>query len=118
MNDTKHAPLPTPIQFASAAVPLLYFLFNQPMRENGTDFREIIIAEYSSTKGMIQQIEVILRKKIKDNIEIERVFSKNYCYGVMQNCNEAYLQDSPSFYPKKYHIWKVKKECCSELSDH
>ncbi|KAG0877994.1 hypothetical protein G6F16_001205 [Rhizopus arrhizus] len=106
MNDTKHAPLPTPIQFASAAVPLLYFLFNQPMRENGTDFREIIIAEYSSTKGMIQQIEVILRKKIKDNIEIERVFSKNYCYGVMQNCHETYLQDSPSFYPEKYHIWK------------
>ncbi|ORE21948.1 hypothetical protein BCV71DRAFT_273060 [Rhizopus microsporus] len=106
MNDVKYVPLPTPIQFASSVVPLLHFLFNQPMRENNENFRDIIIAHYSSTKGMIQQIEVILRKKIKDNIEIERVFSKNYCYNVMQHCQEAYLQDSPPFYPEKYHAWK------------
>ncbi|CEG75241.1 hypothetical protein RMATCC62417_10315 [Rhizopus microsporus] len=104
MNDAKYVPLPTPIQFASSVVPLLHFLFNQPMRENNENFRDIIIAHYSSTKGMIQQIEVILRKKIKDNIEIERVFSKNYCYNVMQHCQEAYLQDSPPFYPEKYHV--------------
>ncbi|KAI9483418.1 MAG: hypothetical protein EXX96DRAFT_141612 [Benjaminiella poitrasii] len=102
----KSAPLPTPIQFASAAVPLLSFLFNQPITENETDFKKIITAQYPSTKGMIQQIEVILRKKIKDNIEIERVFSKSHSMEIMQKCNEAYLQDSPPYYTEKYHEWK------------
>jgi hypothetical protein len=49
---------------------------------------------------------VILRKKIKDNIEIERVFSKNHSMNLMEKCNEAYLQDSPPFYTEQYHNWK------------
>lgn len=72
----KSTPLPTPMQFASSAVPLLSFVFNKPITENGVDFKKVITTQCPSTKGMIQQIEVILRKKIKDNIEIERVFSK------------------------------------------
>ncbi|KAI9257912.1 hypothetical protein BY458DRAFT_518492 [Sporodiniella umbellata] len=106
INDAKSIPLPLPIHFATAAVPLLHFLFNQRMEENGSNFREILASQYPSTKGMIQQIEVILRKKIKENIEIERVFSKNHCHNVMQSCNEFYLQDSPTYYPEKYHRWK------------
>ncbi|KAI7908129.1 uncharacterized protein BX663DRAFT_493073 [Cokeromyces recurvatus] len=99
-------PLPTPMQFASAVVPLLSFLFNKPITENGVDFKKIITTQFPSTKGMIQQIEVILRKKIKDNIEIERVFSKSHCMEIMQKCNEVYLQDSPPYYAEKYHEWK------------
>jgi hypothetical protein len=72
----KAAPLPTPMQFVSAVVPLLSFVFNKSITENGVDFKKVITTQCPSTKGMIQQIEVILRKKIKDNIEIERVFSK------------------------------------------
>jgi hypothetical protein len=72
----KAAPLPTPMQFMSAAVPLLSFFFNRSITENGVDFKKVITTQCPSIKGMIQQIEVILRKKIKDNIEIERVFSK------------------------------------------
>lgn len=72
----KVAPLPTGLQFTSAVVPLMSFIFNQSITEDGVEFKKVISAQFPSTKGMIQQIEVILRKKIRDNIEIERVFSK------------------------------------------
>lgn len=78
-SDTpKVAPLPTGLQFASAIVPLTSFIFNQQITQDGVEFKKVISAQFPSTKGMIQQIEVILRKKIRDNIEIERVFSKRY----------------------------------------
>ncbi|CEP18493.1 hypothetical protein [Parasitella parasitica] len=106
-SDTpKVAPLPTGIQFISAVVPLLSFIFNQSITEDGVEFKKVISAQFPSTKGMIQQIEVILRKKIRDNIEIERVFSKSHSMDVMQKCHEAYLQDSSPFYTQQYHNWK------------
>ncbi|KAI9250403.1 hypothetical protein EDC94DRAFT_637082 [Helicostylum pulchrum] len=105
-KDTRSNPLPTGIQFISATVPLLSFLFNQPITENGVDFKKVIIFNMPSTKGMIQQIEVILRKKIKDNIEIERVFSRTHSISLMEKCVEAYLQDAPPFYTEQYHQWK------------
>ncbi|KAI8348837.1 hypothetical protein EDC96DRAFT_554717 [Choanephora cucurbitarum] len=105
-KNEKSIPLPTGIQFASAAVCLLSFLFQQPLTENEVDFRKIITTQFPSTKGMIQQIEVILRKKIKDIVEIEHVFSKSHSMEIMQKCNEAYLQDSPPYYTAKYHEWK------------
>lgn len=103
---SKGSTLPTAMQFVSAVVPLLYFIFNQPITENGVDFKKVITSDFPSTKGMIQQIEVILRKKIKDNIEIERVFSKSHSMNLMEKCTEAYLQDSPPFYTEQYHTWK------------
>ncbi|KAF1797506.1 hypothetical protein FB192DRAFT_1424710 [Mucor lusitanicus] len=106
-SDTpKVAPLPTGLQLVSAMVPLMSFIFHQQITEDGVEFKKVISAQFPSTKGMIQQIEVILRKKIRDNIEIERVFSKSHSMDVMQKCNEAYLQDSPPFYTEKYHTWK------------
>ncbi|KAL7334063.1 hypothetical protein PS15p_202883 [Mucor circinelloides] len=102
----KVAPLPTGLQFTSAIVPLMSFIFSQPITEDGVEFKKVISAQFPSTKGMIQQIEVILRKKIRDNIEIERVFSKSHSMDVMQKCHEVYLQDSPPFYTEKYHAWK------------
>ncbi|KAI8642020.1 hypothetical protein BD408DRAFT_344952 [Parasitella parasitica] len=106
-SDTpKVVPLPTGIQFISAVVPLMSFIFNQPITEDGVEFKKVISAQFPSTKGMIQQIEVILRKKIRDNIEIERVFSKSHSMDVMQKCHEAYMQDSPPFYTEQYHSWK------------
>lgn len=106
-SDTpKVAPLPTGLQLVSAMVPLMSFLFHQLITEEGVEFKKVISAQFPSTKGMIQQIEVILRKKIRDTIEIERVFSKSHSMDVMQKCNEAYLQDSPPFYTEKYHTWK------------
>ncbi|KAK4516767.1 uncharacterized protein ATC70_011745 [Mucor velutinosus] len=102
----KVAPLPTGLQCISAMVPLMSFIFNQQITQEGVEFKKVISAQFPSTKGMIQQIEVILRKKIRDNIEIERVFSKSHSMDVMQKCNEAYLQDSPPFYTEKYHTWK------------
>ncbi|KAG2237094.1 hypothetical protein INT48_004595 [Thamnidium elegans] len=105
-KDTRSCPLPTGIQFVSAAVPFLSFLFNQPITENGVDFKKVIAFNFPSTKGMIQQIEVILRKKIKDNIEIERIFSRTHSISLMEKCIEAYLQDAPPFYTEQYHQWK------------
>ncbi|GAN00747.1 hypothetical protein MAM1_0002d00169 [Mucor ambiguus] len=106
-SDTpKVAPLPTGLQFTSAIVPLMSFIFNQQITEEGVEFKKMISTQFPSTKGMIQQIDVILRKKIRDNIEVERVFSKSHSMDVMQKCNEAYLQDSPPFYTEKYHTWK------------
>jgi hypothetical protein len=102
----KSVPLPNAVQFISSIVPLLGFIFNKPVTENGVDFKKIITSEYPSTKGMIQQIEVILRKKIKENIEIERVFSKSHSMDILQKCVDAYLHDSPSFYTEQYHKWK------------
>ncbi|KAI8985400.1 hypothetical protein BDB01DRAFT_842883 [Pilobolus umbonatus] len=103
----KYVPLPTPIQIISAMVPLLAFIFNRKFRENGNEFRKLIGHQYPSTKGMMQQIEVILRKKIKDYVEIEKVFSRNHSMNIMQKCNDAYLQDSPPFYTQQYHTWKL-----------
>ncbi|KAI7892705.1 uncharacterized protein EV154DRAFT_537337 [Mucor mucedo] len=102
----KPSPLPNAIQFISAVVPLLSFIFNQPITEGGIDFKKVITTSHPSTRGMIQQIEVILRKKIKDNIEIEKVFSKSHSMNLMDKCKEAYLQDSPPFYTEQYHTWK------------
>lgn len=102
----KPSPLPNPIQFISAVVPLLSFIFNRPITEDGVDFKKVITVNHPSTRGMIQQIEVILRKKIKDNIEIEKVFSKSHSMNLMEKCKEAYLQDSPPFYTEQYHTWK------------
>ncbi|KAL9546355.1 hypothetical protein MBANPS3_006709 [Mucor bainieri] len=106
-SDTpKVAPLPTGLQLASAMVPVMSFIFSQQITEEGVEFKKAISAQFPGTKGMVQQIEVILRKKIRDNIEIERVFSKSHSIDVMQKCNEAYLQDSPPYYTEKYHTWK------------
>jgi hypothetical protein len=105
-DSNKGSALPNSMQFISAVVPLLYFIFNQPITENGVDFKKVITSDFPSTKGMIQQIEVILRKKIKDNIEIERVFSKSHSMGLLKKCTDAYLQDSPPFYTEQYHTWK------------
>ncbi|CAO3639163.1 unnamed protein product [Mucor hiemalis] len=105
-GDYKSVPLPTGMQLVSAIVPLISFIFNQTITEDGVDFRKVIAQNFPSTKGMIQQIDVILRKKIKDNIEIERVFSKNHSMNLMEKCSEAYLQDSPPYYTKQYHTWK------------
>ncbi|KAI9365907.1 hypothetical protein BD770DRAFT_312687 [Pilaira anomala] len=105
-DTNKSCPLPTGLQFVSSVVSLLYFLFNQPITEDGADFKKVITYHYPSTKGMIQQIEVILRKKIRDNIEIEKVFSKTHSSHLMEKCLESYLQDSPPFYTEQYHDWK------------
>ncbi|KAI8051069.1 uncharacterized protein B0P05DRAFT_480258 [Gilbertella persicaria] len=102
----KPVPLPTGLQLASAIVSLASFIFQKPLTEDGVDFKKVITTQFPNTKGMIQQIEVILRKKIKDTIDIERVFSKSHSMDIMQKCNEAYLQDSPPFYTEKYHLWK------------
>lgn len=102
----KSSPLPNAIQFISAVVPLLSLIFNRPITEDGVDFKKVITSNHPSTRGMIQQIEVILRKKIKDNIEIEKVFSKSHSINLMDKCKEAYLQDSPPFYTEQYHTWK------------
>lgn len=107
---SKPAPLPSAMQFISAVVPLLAFLFNKPITENGADFKKIITSEYPSTKGMIQQIDVILRKKIRDSIEVERVFSKSHSMDVLQKCVDTYLQDSPPYYTQQYHKWKVQNK--------
>lgn len=104
---SKTVPLPNGMQFISSIVPLLGFLYNKPITENGVDFKKIITSEFPSTKGMIQQIDVILRKKIKENIEIERVFSKSHSMDILQKCVDVYLQDSPPYYTEKYHKWKV-----------
>lgn len=105
-GDSKSVPLPNGMQLTSAIVPLISFLFGQIITEDGVDFRKVMAQDFPSTKGMIQQIDVILRKKIKDNVEIERVFSKNHSMNLMEKCSEAYLQDSPPFYTKQYHTWK------------
>ncbi|KAI8967704.1 hypothetical protein BDF20DRAFT_908286 [Mycotypha africana] len=103
----KSAPLPTAMHFVSAIVPLLSFLFGRSILQDGRDFnKKVIVAENSSTKGMIQQIEVILRKKIRDHVEIETVFSKSRSLKIMKKCLEIYLQDSPPFYPERYHLLK------------
>ena len=135
-SETKYSsiPLPTGIQFASAAVLLKKVLFStrEDVADDENDLRKEIIANSPGTKGMIQQIEVILRKKIRDTVEIERVFSRRYIFtyvviimnimgfmhlfisflfshslDIMRKCIEAYLQDSPPCYTKQYHLWKV-----------
>ena len=79
-NEFKYSsiPLPTGIQVASAAVLLKKVLFStrEDVADDENDLRKEIIAHLPGTKGMIQQIEVILRKKIRDTVEIERVFSR------------------------------------------
>ncbi|KAI8138474.1 hypothetical protein BJV82DRAFT_523368 [Fennellomyces sp. T-0311] len=109
-NEAKHTaiPLPTGIQFASALILLKKLLFS--VRDEGeddeSDFRKSVIAQSPGAKGMIQQIEVVLRKKIRDTIEIERVFSRSHSLDIMRKCIEAYLQESPPCYTRQYHLWK------------
>lgn len=72
-----NVPLPTALQFYSALVPLLSLIFGLRYGESDNDdFRKQIMADHKSTRGMVQQIEVILRKKIKNTVEIEKVFSR------------------------------------------
>ena len=71
-------PLPNGLQFASALLVLRSLLFGPGAKDeiDDGDFRKGVIASSPGARGMIQQIEVILRKKIRDTVEIERVFSK------------------------------------------
>lgn len=39
--------------------------------------------------------------------KINLAMTYSHSMDVMQKCNEAYLQDSPTFYTEKYHTWKV-----------
>jgi hypothetical protein len=106
----KVVPLPTPLHILSALVVLRCFIFSKHTTEKGVDFKQVIIQAFPSTKGMMHQIEVILRKKITDHVEIERTFSKHQCLDVMRKANALYLQESPPYYTEQYHLWKVKKE--------
>ncbi|KAI8336173.1 hypothetical protein BC941DRAFT_354296 [Chlamydoabsidia padenii] len=102
-----NVPLPTALQFFSALVPLLSLIYGLRYGESGNDdFRKQIMADHKSTRGMIQQIEVILRKKIKNTVEIEKVFSRSHSQSIMQKCLDAYLQDLPPYYPQQYHLLK------------
>ncbi|ORZ18541.1 hypothetical protein BCR42DRAFT_477684 [Absidia repens] len=108
-QETKQSnvPLPTALQFYSALVPLLSLIYGLKYGESDhDDFRKQIMADNKSTRGMIQQVEVILRKKIKNTVEIEKVFSRSYSQGIMQKCLDVYLQDSPPYYPQQYHLLK------------
>jgi hypothetical protein len=72
-----NVPLPTALQFYSALVPLLSLIYGLRYGESDNDdFKKQIMADHKSTRGMVQQIEVILRKKIKHTVEIEKVFSR------------------------------------------
>ncbi|KAI8879952.1 hypothetical protein K501DRAFT_192408 [Backusella circina FSU 941] len=103
----KTVPLPTPLQIISALVVLRCFIFSRQTTEKGIDFKQVIIQPFPSTKGMMHQIEVILRKKIADHVEMERTFSKHQCLDVMRRANVLYLQDSPPYYTEQYHLWKL-----------
>lgn len=71
-------PLPNGLQFGSALLVLRSLLFGPGTKDDmdDGDFRKGVIASSPGARGMIQQIEVILRKRIRDTVEIERVFSK------------------------------------------
>lgn len=72
-----NVPLPTALQFYSALVPLLSLIYGvRYVESNNDDFKKQIMADHKSTRGMVQQIEVILRKKIINTVEIEKVFSR------------------------------------------
>lgn len=73
-----HVPLPTSLQFFSALVPLISLVYGIRFSEGNIDdfIRRAIMEDNKSTKGMVQQIEVILKKKIKNALEIEKVFSR------------------------------------------
>ncbi|KAI8366044.1 uncharacterized protein BYT42DRAFT_588691 [Radiomyces spectabilis] len=96
--------LPNGLQFISAAVTLRHLIL-QPMGHMET-FRKFITSQVPGTKGMIQQIEVTMRKKIRDTVEIERAFSKSHSLEIMAKAVEAYLHDLPSYYTQQYHLWK------------
>ncbi|SAL96989.1 hypothetical protein [Absidia glauca] len=102
-----NVPLPTALHFYSALVPLLSLIYGLRYGESDNDdFKKQIMADHKSTRGMVQQIEVILRKKIKHTVEIEKVFSRSHSQSIMQKCLDAYLQDSPPYYPQQYHLLK------------
>ncbi|KAI9310227.1 hypothetical protein BX666DRAFT_1870497 [Dichotomocladium elegans] len=104
-----HIPLPSGIQFGSALLLLKSLLYEIPKQSENMDehdFRKAIIAQSPGARGMIQQIEVILRKKVRDTVEIERVFSRSHSQEIMRKCIETYLQDSPPCYTRQYHLWK------------
>lgn len=81
-SDSKpvNVPLPTGIQFASSLIPLKDLIIGMRKEDDDDDaiqgFRKDVIAQSPGAKGMIQQIQVILRKKIRDTLDIERVFSR------------------------------------------
>ncbi|KAI7867169.1 hypothetical protein BDF14DRAFT_1882033 [Spinellus fusiger] len=79
-HDTKNGsvPLPNALQFVSVLVPLRSLVYGSSSGFNHKDhdFKKAVMAQSSGAKGMIQQIEVILRKKMKDVVNIEDVFSK------------------------------------------
>ncbi|CAO3620017.1 unnamed protein product [Cunninghamella blakesleeana] len=108
--DIKHTnvPLPTSLQFFSALVPLISLIYGIRFGEgNIEDFiRKAIMVDNKSTKGMVQQIEVILKKKVKNALEIEKVFSRSHSIDVMQKCLDVYQQDLPPYYTQQYHINK------------
>ncbi|KAI8099957.1 uncharacterized protein BX664DRAFT_254105 [Halteromyces radiatus] len=103
-----NVPLPTALQFFSALVPLLSLIYGHRYGDDAKhdDFRKQIMTDNRSTKGMVQQIEVILRKKIKNTVEVERVFSRSHSQAIMQKCIDAYIQDSPPYYTQQYHLLK------------
>ncbi|KAF7727830.1 hypothetical protein EC973_006943 [Apophysomyces ossiformis] len=110
-NDPKQpdVPLPTAIQFFSAVVPLKALLYGIEVKDGEDNFKKAVIGQSPGAKGMIQQIDVVLRKKIKDTVEIERVFSRTNSLDIMRKCIETYLQESPPYYTQKYHLWKREK---------
>ncbi|KAI9012557.1 hypothetical protein CLU79DRAFT_770402 [Phycomyces nitens] len=73
---SNHVPLPTALQFASALMPLRTLAYNLSPGQDGQDFKKAVIGQSPGAKGMIQQIEVILRKKTRDVVDIETMFSK------------------------------------------
>ncbi|ORX50960.1 hypothetical protein DM01DRAFT_1408942 [Hesseltinella vesiculosa] len=110
-QEIKHTniPQPTALQFFSVLVTLLSFIYNHTFAEaDHEDFRKLIVADARNTKGMIQQIEVILRKKIRNTVEIEKVFSRSHSSEIMQRCKDLYLQDTPPYYTEGYHQRKME----------
>lgn len=71
------SPLPNAVQFASMLVVLNDILLRGPSNIGSKSaWRASLIHHYPGAKNIIQQIDAVLRKKIRNIVEIERVFSK------------------------------------------
>ncbi|ORY92207.1 hypothetical protein BCR43DRAFT_446054 [Syncephalastrum racemosum] len=99
--------LPNVTQFASMLVALSDILLRGPSNIGSKSaWRTSLFNRYPATKNIIQQIDAVLRKKVRSITEIERIFSKSHSTDVMHKCLEAYSQESPPCYGQQYHTWK------------
>ncbi|CAO3691432.1 unnamed protein product [Umbelopsis ramanniana] len=95
--------LPTAMQVFSALAIGRNVLIEQCYEE---DFRTSMVTDSPGAKGIIQQVEAALRKRIDLLMDVDNLYSKSQCAESMHKSVDAYSKELPPYYTEQYHYLK------------